>query len=87
MDVYIRYLRIKIDKGFEMPLILTKWGEGYMLRGADDLPDGVVAAEIDKTTGYLASPTCPAAVRTVEYFLPGTEPFLRCPLHGREQIP
>jgi DNA-binding response OmpR family regulator len=36
VDVYIRYLRNKIDKGFEAPLILTKWGEGYMLRGADD---------------------------------------------------
>jgi DNA-binding response OmpR family regulator len=32
VDVYIRYLRTKIDKGFEPPLILTRWGEGYMLR-------------------------------------------------------
>jgi DNA-binding response OmpR family regulator len=32
VDVYIRYLRTKIDKGFENPLILTRWGEGYMLR-------------------------------------------------------
>jgi DNA-binding response OmpR family regulator len=37
VDVYIRYLRNKIDKGFERPLILTRWGEGYMLRGEDDL--------------------------------------------------
>jgi DNA-binding response OmpR family regulator len=37
VDVYIRYLRNKIDKGFDPPLILTKWGEGYMLRG-DDAP-------------------------------------------------
>jgi len=36
VDVYIRYLRNKIDKGFEKPLILTRWGEGYMLRGEDD---------------------------------------------------
>lgn len=36
VDVYIRYLRTKIDKGFELPLILTRWGEGYLLRGADD---------------------------------------------------
>jgi DNA-binding response OmpR family regulator len=36
VDVYIRYLRNKIDKGFEMPLILTRWGEGYQLRGEDD---------------------------------------------------
>jgi len=36
VDVYIRYLRNKIDKGFEPPLILTRWGEGYMLRGEDE---------------------------------------------------
>ena len=33
--VYIRYLRNKIDKGFEPPLILTRWGEGYLLRGEE----------------------------------------------------
>ncbi len=32
IDVYIRYLRNKIDKGFDPPLILTRWGEGYLLR-------------------------------------------------------
>lgn len=37
VDVYIRYLRNKIDKGFDPPLILTRWGEGYMLRG-DESP-------------------------------------------------
>src|SRR5262249_50336101 len=37
VDVYIRYLRNKIDKGFEPPLILTRWGEGYMMR-AEDTP-------------------------------------------------
>ena len=36
VDVYIRYLRNKIDKGFETPLILTRWGEGYMLRGDEN---------------------------------------------------
>jgi DNA-binding response OmpR family regulator len=36
VDVYIRYLRNKIDKGHDLPLILTRWGEGYMLRGEDD---------------------------------------------------
>jgi DNA-binding response OmpR family regulator len=35
VDVYIRYLRNKIDKGFEPPLILTRWGEGYLLRGEE----------------------------------------------------
>ena len=33
VDVYINYLRNKIDKGFDPPLILTRWGEGYQLRG------------------------------------------------------
>ena len=33
VDVYIRYLRNKIDKDFNPPLILTRWGEGYMMRG------------------------------------------------------
>jgi DNA-binding response OmpR family regulator len=46
VDVYIRYLRNKVDKGFDVPLILTRWGEGYMLRGEDDVPaDGEAAAE------------------------------------------
>ncbi len=35
VDVYIRYLRNKIDKGFETPLIQTRWGEGYQLRGEE----------------------------------------------------
>jgi DNA-binding response OmpR family regulator len=35
VDVYIRYLRTKIDKGFKPPLILTRWGEGYLLRGEE----------------------------------------------------
>jgi DNA-binding response OmpR family regulator len=30
--VYINYLRAKIDKRFKQPLILTKRGEGYLLR-------------------------------------------------------
>jgi DNA-binding response OmpR family regulator len=36
VDVYIRYLRTKIDKGFDPPLILTRWGEGYLLRGEEE---------------------------------------------------
>lgn len=38
VDVYIRYLRNKIDKGFEPSLILTRWGEGYLLRDDKDTP-------------------------------------------------
>ncbi|HEY7327820.1 MAG TPA: response regulator transcription factor [Gemmataceae bacterium] len=36
VDVYIRYLRKKIDKGFDPPLIETRWGEGYLLRGDEE---------------------------------------------------
>jgi len=36
IDVYIRYLRNKMDRGYQPQLILTRWGEGYMLRGAED---------------------------------------------------
>ncbi len=35
IDVYVRYLRKKIDEGFDVPLILTHWGSGYLLRGED----------------------------------------------------
>jgi DNA-binding response OmpR family regulator len=35
VDVYINYLRKKIDKGSVHPLILTRWGKGYLLRGRD----------------------------------------------------
>ena len=33
IDVYIRYLRAKLESGVQPPLILTRWGEGYVLRG------------------------------------------------------
>ena len=48
VDVYIRYLRNKIDKGFDKPLILTRWGEGYMLRGEDEDEVVSTAAEMVK---------------------------------------
>jgi DNA-binding response OmpR family regulator len=36
IDVYIGYLRGKIDHGFSFPLILTRWGRGYLFRGERD---------------------------------------------------
>ena len=36
IDVYIRYLRKKFDHGFDPPLILTRWGKGYLLRSAEE---------------------------------------------------
>ena len=33
VDVYIRYLRNKLDRGFDRQLIHTRWGEGYVMQG------------------------------------------------------
>jgi DNA-binding response OmpR family regulator len=35
VDVFVRYLRSKIDKGAKQPLILTQYGKGYMLRAEE----------------------------------------------------
>ena len=32
VDVHIRYLRMKIDRGSDSRLILTHWGKGYLIR-------------------------------------------------------
>ena len=32
VDGYIPYLRLKIDRGSDSPLIETRWGQGYLLR-------------------------------------------------------
>src|SRR5205085_630175 len=37
-------------------------------------PSGLVFAEINRESGELATPSTPASVRQIEYFMPGTEP-------------
>jgi DNA-binding response OmpR family regulator len=37
VDVFVRYLRSKVDKGSKTPLIVTQYGKGYMLR-AEEVP-------------------------------------------------
>ena len=44
-------------------------------------PDGLVAREIDNTTGYRFTPFCPPQTRDFEWFIPGTEPQEYCPIH------
>jgi len=39
IDVYVRRLRVKVDRGFERPLIGTRRGEGYMLLGNPENKD------------------------------------------------
>src|SRR5205085_8926610 len=48
VDVYIRYLRNKVDKGISPPLILTRVGEGYMMRGEDQKDLGESAPAEDE---------------------------------------
>ncbi|UPU36698.1 PBP1A family penicillin-binding protein [Geomonas paludis] len=48
-------------------------------------PEGVVAVNIDPSTGQLATPTCPTAQE--EDFIAGTEPTTYCSKHGGDAIP
>src|SRR5918995_1443899 len=45
-------------------------------------PSGLSALDIDKTTGYKATPFCPKDVHYIESFIPGTEPTAFCPVHS-----
>ncbi len=44
-------------------------------------PDGLLAREIDKTTGLLRNPYCPPEDLLTEYYIPGTEPVRECDVH------
>src|ERR1043166_462642 len=44
-------------------------------------PDSILQLDIDRSTGYLATPFCPRDLVIHEYFYPGTEPTERCPRH------
>jgi len=39
-----------------------------------DVPPGLIAADLDRSTGKLADASTPPDRRYTEYFLPGTEP-------------
>ena len=45
-------------------------------------PEDVVAVEVDRTTGLLRNPFCPADVVGYEYFIDGTQPMRECDLHS-----
>jgi len=47
------------------------------------MPEGLVAVQIDRSSGYLPTPDCPQAEIVTEYYYPGTEPTERCPIHRR----
>ena len=46
-------------------------------------PEGLIARQIDITTGYIVHPLCPRESRAFEWFVPGTEPSEICPVHNR----
>ena len=59
--------------------------EVYERRGAPpswSRPPGLAALDIDKSTGYKATPFCPKDVHYIESFIPGTEPAAFCPVHS-----
>jgi penicillin-binding protein 1A len=45
-------------------------------------PAGLIAFDIDNTTGYRFTPFCPPQARDIEWFLPGTQPTEYCPVHS-----
>jgi penicillin-binding protein 1B len=45
------------------------------------IPDGVVSAQVDVTTGALATSSCPQDTVRTEYYLMGTQPVQFCAIH------
>jgi 1A family penicillin-binding protein len=58
---------------------INGWRE-YAPATAWNPPPGMSMRIIDPTTGYLATEWCPATRN--EYYKPGTEPTIQCPVHG-----
>jgi hypothetical protein len=59
--------------------------EVYQRRAAPNAwarPEDVVAVEVDRTTGLLRNPFCPADVVGYEYFIDGTQPMRECDVHS-----
>ena len=56
--------------------------ERRSLPAAWSRPPGLSALDVDKTTGYKATPFCPKDVHYIESFIPGTEPAAFCPVHS-----
>jgi penicillin-binding protein 1B len=50
------------------------------------VPDGVVMAQVDTSTGSLATSSCPEDSIRNEYYLAGTQPVQFCATHGANQL-
>jgi penicillin-binding protein 1A len=74
------------------PVWASYMSEVYEYRptpGGWSRPEDLVARQIDKDTGELATPWCPRESTMYEWFIPGTEPIENCSLHNplRRGIP
>ena len=70
--------------GLAAPVWATVMERAYETRPAPapwTPPANIVSAQVDESTGYLATGNCPAESVRIEYFLVGTEPEMYCPLH------
>jgi penicillin-binding protein 1A len=54
--------------------MIGKYYQTHTTAGWPTPPDGIVAADLDRDTGQLATPQTDPAKRYTEYFIPGTEP-------------
>jgi len=45
-------------------------------------PEGLAALDIDRSTGFKATPFCPKELHYIESFIPGSEPTQFCPVHS-----
>ncbi|GAC1517458.1 MAG: PBP1A family penicillin-binding protein [Gemmatimonadaceae bacterium] len=45
-------------------------------------PENLITREIDRTTGLLRNPFCPATAIGAEFYIPGTEPVRECDVHS-----
>ena len=54
--------------------MMARYYAGRTAPGAWTPPIGMLAAELDRTTGLVADESTPAAQRYTEFFVPGTEP-------------
>ena len=49
-------------------------------------PSNIISAQVDESTGYLATGECPPEHVRIEYFLVGTEPEAYCPVHPEHGV-
>ncbi len=50
-------------------------------------PEAIISREVDRTTGLLRNPFCPADVVYTEHYIQGTEPIRECDIHSPFAVP